>query len=213
VRRLVFTGLGLLVLVLAYLVFDVVAKGFVEGRVEDEFEQNPRLDAEAVSFAIDSFPFLFRLAAFGEVSATLEVDGIQDEGLTIDRFTLDVEGLTFDRRSAFSGDVEATDLDRATASVELGEQTISDLVGVPVAISEGGRITANGSPVQAQVDGGSLVVSGEGFDPVTVPLDLSRYLPCSPDTEVLDGLVRFSCVTEDLPPVVNRVIGEAIGQG
>jgi hypothetical protein len=25
--------------------------------------------------------------------------------------------------------------------------------------------------------------------------------------------VRFSCVTEELPPVVNRVIGEAVDRG
>jgi LmeA-like phospholipid-binding len=213
VRRLALTGLVLVVLVVGYLVVDVVAKGYVEGRVEDEFRESPRLQAEDVSFAIDSFPFLFRLAAFSEVSATVELDGVQDQGLTIDRFTLDVDGLEFDRMSAFNGDFEATDLDRATASIDLSEQTITDLVGVPVEISEGGQVTAGGSTVQAVMDGGSLVVSGEGFSPVTVPLDLSRYLPCAPDTEVLEGSVHLSCVTEELPPIVNRVIGEAIDEG
>ena len=212
-RRLVVWGLALVVLLLAYLVFDVVAKGFVEGRVEDEFEANPRLQAEDVSFSIDSFPFLFRLAAFGEVSATLELEGIQDQGLTIDRFTLDVDGLVFDRMSAFNGDVEATDLDQATASLEFSAATISDLVGVPVEISADGQVTAGGSSVQAAMDGDTLVVSGEGFSPVTVPVDVSRYLPCSPETVVAEGVVRFSCVTDELPPVVNRVIGEAVDQG
>jgi hypothetical protein len=205
--------LALVVLLLGYLVFDIVAKGYVEGRVEDEFEASGRLQAEHVSFAIDSFPFLFRLAAFSEVSATLELEGIQDQGLTIDRFTLDVDGLVFDRMSAFNGDVEATDLDRATASLDFTEDTISDLVGVPVQISEDGQVTAGGAAVQAVMDGDSLVVSGEGFSPVTVPLDLSRYLPCDPETDVEEGLVRFSCVTDELPPVVNRVIGQAIDEG
>jgi hypothetical protein len=57
------------------------------------------------------------------------------------------------------------------------------------------------------------VLTGDGFDPVVVPLNLDRYLPCSPDTLVRDGVVQLSCVTEDLPPIVNRVIGQAIDQG
>jgi hypothetical protein len=213
VRRLVVIGLVLVALVLGYLVLDVVAKGMVEGRVEDEFEDAGRVQAQDVSFAIDSFPFLFRLAAFGEVSATLELTGVQDQGVTFDRFTLDVDGLVFDRRSAFSGDVEATDLDQATASLDLSEASITDLVGMPVTIGADGRVTAGGTTIQASVQGEDLVLQGDGFDPVTVPLDLDRYLPCAPETQVLEGMVHLSCVTEELPPIVNRVIGEAIQRG
>ncbi len=209
-RRLVVIGVTLAVLLLGYLVLDVVAKGVVEGRVEDEFRDNGRLQIEDASFAIDSFPFLFRLGAFGEVSATLELDGVQEQGLTIDRFTLDIDGLVFDRRSAFSGEVEATDLDRATASLDLSEGAITDLVGVPVDISASGQVTAGGTTIQASMQGEDLVLQGEGFDAVTVPLELGRYLPCSPETRVLDGLVHLSCVTEELPPIVNQVIGEAV---
>ncbi len=212
-RRLIVVGLVLVSLVLLYLVVDVIAKGFVENRVADEFESRPRLQVENASFAVDSFPFLFRLAAFGEVSATLELEGVQEQGVTIDRFTLDVDGLVFDRSSAFNGEVEATDLDQATAAVELSEGTIGDLVGVPVEISDGGQVTAGGVTIQASMVGEDLVLQGEGFDPVTVPLNLGRFLPCSPETQVVDGVVQLSCVTEELPPIVNRVIGEAIDQG
>jgi len=210
VRRFVVIGLVLVVLVLGYLVVDVIAKGMVEGRVEDEFADQGQLQVEDASFAIDSFPFLFRLGAFGEVSATLRLEGLQEQGLTIDRFTLDVDGLVFDRRSAFSGQVEATDLDQATASLDLSEGAITDVVGIPVEISAGGQVTAGGTTVQASMQGEDLVLQGEGLDPVVVPLDLGRYLPCSPATEVLDGMVHLSCVTEELPPIVNQAIGEAV---
>ncbi len=212
-RRLVVIGVTLAVLLLGYLVLDVVAKGVVEGRVEDEFRDNGRLQIEDASFAIDSFPFLFRLGAFGEVSATLELDGIQEQGVTFDRFSLDVDGLVFDRSSAFNGEVQATGLDQATAALELSEGSISDVIGIPVAISDGGQISANGVTVQAAMEGEDLVLTGDGFDPVVVPLNLGRYLPCSPETLVQDGLVRLSCVTDELPPIVNRVIGQAIDQG
>ncbi len=211
-RRLVITGVVLVVLVVGYLVLDVLAKGFVEGRVEDEFRDNPQLQVEDASFAIDSFPFLFRLGAFGEVSATLELDGVQEQGITIDHFSLDVDGLVFDRMSAFNGQVEATDLDQATAAIDLSQGTIAQIVGVPVEITEGGQVTAGGVVIQASMEGDDLVLSGDGFSPVTVPLNLERYLPCAPETEVLDGLVHLSCVTEELPRIVNRVIGEAIDQ-
>lgn len=212
-RRLIFVGVTLVVLLLGYLVVDVLAKGFVEGRVEDEFRDNPRLAVEDASFAIDSFPFLFRLAAFGEVSATIELEGIQEQGVTIDRFTLDVDGLVFDRMSAFNGEVEATDLDQATAALELSEGTISELVGLPVDITDGGQVTAGGVTIQATMAGDDLVLEGDGFSAVTVPLNLGRYLPCAPETSVVDGVVHLSCVTDELPRIVNRVIGEAIDQG
>ena len=205
-RRLLTLGLVLVALALLYVVVDLVAKGVVEGRVADEFEAEPRLEVDSASFAIDSFPFLARLAAFGEVSATLELEGVRQQGVTLDRFTLEVDGLVLDRGSAFGGEVRADDLDRAVASVELGEGTISDLVGVPVAIG-GGTVSVDGTTVGTSMAGSELVLTGEGVGSLTVPLELGRFLPCDPTAEVLDGLVRLSCETGDLPPIVNRVLG------
>ena len=113
-------------LLLVLVVLDVVAKGFVEARVEDEFRNGGRIQVEDADFAIDSFPFLARMAAFGEVSATLHLEGIQERGVTIDAFDLEVDGLVFDRVSAFNGDVQVTDLDQATTTVTLSEGTIAD---------------------------------------------------------------------------------------
>jgi hypothetical protein len=212
VRRLAISAAVLVVVIGFLVVIDLLAKGFVEGRVEEEFTSGTQLQVEDASFAIDSFPFTGRLLAFGEVSATLELDGIQDRGVTIDRFTLDVDGLVFDRLSAFQGEVQATGLDRATASLELGASAISDVVGLPVEIRDDGTVTAGGATIQASIDGNDLTLAGEGFAPVSVPLNLRRYLPCAPEAEVLDGLVRLSCSTDQLPRIVNRVLGE-VGAG
>jgi hypothetical protein len=132
VRRLLLVAAVLLAVVLLFLVVDVVAKGFVEGRVEDEFVDSDQIEVQSASFSIDSFPFLFDLLASSKLSATLELEGIEDRGLTIDRFEMSVDDLEFDRASAFGGDVEVTGVGHVTASMELGASAISDLVGLPV---------------------------------------------------------------------------------
>jgi hypothetical protein len=212
VRKLISVAVVLVGLLLIYLVLDVLTKSFVEGRVEDEFRDQSQLQVQDVSFGIDSFPFLAELAASSTVSATLELEGIEDRGLTIDRFTLDVDGLEFDRASAFNGQVKATGLDQATASMDLGPSAISDVVGVPVEIGDDGTVVANGVPIQATIAGQDLVLEGGGMA-VTVPVNLQRYLPCTPEIEVRDDLVHLSCTTDELPRIVNRVLGEVANRG
>lgn len=207
-KLVVIVGL-LLVLLLVLVVLDVVAKGYVEARVEDEFRNGGRIEVEEVDFAIDSFPFLGRIGASGEVSATLHLGGIEERGVTIDAFDLEVDGLVFDRVSAFNGDVEVTDLDEATTSISLSEDTIGDLVGVPVAIAADGTVTAGEVTAQATLEGGELVLVGDAIGRVAVPIRIARFLPCDPEVSVADELVTLTCVTDELPPVVNRVLGEA----
>jgi len=209
VRKLVVTVGLLLVLLLVLVVLDVVAKGFVEARVEDEFRNGGRIQVEDADFAIDSFPFLFRMGAFGEVSATLHLGGIEERGVRVDAFDLEVDGMVFDRVSAFNGDVEVTDLDQATTSISLSEGTIGDLVGVPVDIAADGTVTAGEVTAQAAMEGGELVLTGDAIGRVAVPIRLARFLPCDPEVAVADDLVTLTCVTDELPPVVNRVLGEA----
>jgi len=208
-RKLAVTFVLLLVLLLVLIVLDVVAKGFVEARVEDEFRNGGRIQVEDADFAIDSFPFVARMAAFGEVSATLHLEGVQERGVTIDAFDLELDGLVFDRVSAFNGDVQVTDLDQATTSISLSEATIGELVGVPVDIAADGTVTAGGVSAQAVIEGGELVLTGEGIGRIAVPIRVNRFVPCDPDVTVADDLVTLTCVTEELPPVVNRVLGEA----
>lgn len=207
-RRLVFTAVTLLGLALAYVLVDVAARGYVENRVEDEFRSGSRIRVEEVAFSIDSFPFLFRMAAFGEVSATLHLEGIDERGVAVDAFDLEVDGLVFDRVSAFNGDVEVTDLDRATTSISLGAGTIAALVGVPVTVGEDGTVTAGDVTAQATVEDGQLVVTGEGIGRTALPIRIGRFLPCDPEVTVADEVVTLTCVTEELPPVVNQVLGE-----
>jgi hypothetical protein len=213
VRKLLALVVVLVGLVLAYLVIDVLTKGIVEGRVENEFRDASQLEVQDVSFSIDSFPFLAKLLVSSEVSATLELEGIEDRGLTIDRFTLDVDGLTFDRMSAFNGEVKATGLDQATASLDLGASAISDVVGVPVEIRDDGTVTAGGVTIQATMSGDDLVLQGGGFAPGSVPVNVRRYLPCTPETEVRADLVHLTCTTDQLPRIVNRVLGGVNLQG
>jgi hypothetical protein len=212
VRKLGFTVGLLLALLLVLVVLDVVAKGFVEARVEDEFRNGGRVEVQQVDFAIDSFPFLVRLGAVGEVSATLHLGGIEERGVSVDAFDLEVDGLVFDRVSAFNGDVRVTDLEQATTSISLSEATVADLVGVPVDIAADGMVTAGGATAQAAMEGRELVLTGEGLGRVPVPIRLSRFLSCDPEVAVADEQVTLTCVTDELAPVVNRVLGEAGAQ-
>jgi len=210
-RKLMVTVGLLVVLLLVLVVLDVVAKGFVEARVEDEFRNGGRIDIEEVDFAIDSFPFLGRIGASGEVSATLHLDGIEERGVRIDAFDLEVDGLVFDRVSAFNGDVEVTGLDEATTTITLREGTIGDLVGLPVDVAADGTVTAGEVTVTPAMEGGELVLTGEGVGRTAVPFPIARFLPCDPEVAVGPGPdeVTLTCVTDELPPVVNRVLGEA----
>lgn len=211
-RKLAVTVVLLLVLLLVLIVLDVVAKGFVEARVEDEFRNGGRIRVEEADFAIDSFPFVARMAAFGEVSATLHLEGVQDQGVTIDAFDLEVDGLVFDRVSAFNGDVQVTDLDQATTSISLSESTIGDLAGIPVDIAADGTVTAGGVSAQAVIEGDELILTGEGIGRLAVPIRIRRFVPCDPDVSVADDVVTLTCVTEELPPAINRVLGEAVAR-
>jgi len=188
---------------------DLGAKWLVENRVEAAFTDDPRLDVESASFTIDSRPFLVDLLVSGEVSATLRLDGVVQRGVEVDAFELEVDGLQFDRASAFAGDVEVTDLDRATTTVTLDAGTIGDLVGVPVDIGADGTVTAGEVSATASLVDGSLVLEGGAIGTVTVPVPLTRFLPCEPSVEVADEAVVLTCVTDRLPPVVARVIGDA----
>ena len=80
---------------------------------------------------------------------------------------------------------------------------------MPVDIAADGTVTAGGVTAQAAMEGGELVLTGDGLGPVVVPIRLGRFLPCDPEVAVADEQVTLTCVTDELPPVVNRVLGEA----
>jgi hypothetical protein len=199
---------GLLALLLLFLVVDLVAKGYVENRVADEFVDSDQIDVQDASFSIDSFPFLVDLLVASKLSATLELEGIEDRGLTIDRFEMSVDDLAFDRASAFAGDVEVTGVGEVTATMELGASAISDLVGLPVEIQGDGTVLVDGNPAEVTMDGDTVTIQG-----VTIDLSLRRYFPCTPDVAVEEDLVRLSCTTDRLPRIVNRIMGEVANQG
>jgi hypothetical protein len=207
VRRLLWVATVLVALGLTYLVVDLLTKSYVEGRVEDEFRGAAQVEADEVSFSMDSFPFLAKLAFSSEVSATLELEGVEDRGVTIDRFILEVDALTFDRDSAFAGDVEVTGVDQATVSLDLGASAISDLIGLPVEIRGDGTVLVDGVDAQVTMDGDALSVQG-----ATIDLNLQRYFPCSPEVDVQDDFVHLGCTTDELPRIVNRIIGQAINR-
>jgi hypothetical protein len=120
---------------------------------------------------------------------------------------MSVDDLSFDRASAFAGDVEVTGVGEVTASMELGASAISDLVGLPVEIQGDGTVLVDGNPAEVTMDGQTVTIQG-----VTVDLTMQRYFPCEPEVAVQDDLVEFSCTADRLPRIVNRIIGEVANQ-
>ncbi len=199
-------AIGLAVLLLVLLVVDFVARAFVQGRVESEFRDANRIQAEGVDFSIDSFPFLGRLGLLGEVSATLRLEDVVEQGVTIDEFELEVDGLNFDRDRAFRGEVLVTGLDRARAAVRFEQETVSELFGVAVEFGDG-TATAGGVAVQASLAGDQLTLGAQGVGQVTLTVPVQRYVPCDPEVVFREGVVEASCTTTQLPPIVNQVLG------
>jgi hypothetical protein len=83
------------------------------------------------------------------------------------------------------------------------------MVGLAVDIGSDGSVTVEGQPVEATLTSGALTLEGGGVGPVSVPVRLDRYLPCAPEATVAEEQVTLTCVTDTLPPIVNRVLGEA----
>lgn len=196
-RRL---GLVLVGLAAAFVLIDVGLRLYVQYRVEAEFRNAAQVPADGVDFSIDSFPFVGRLLAFGEVSATLRLREVGDQRIgRIDEFEAEVDGLVFDRDQAFRGEVLVTGLDRATVRATIEQDTLSELFGVPVELRQ----------VQAQVTDGGLVFTVPGVGEQAVSLPARDYFPCDPSISVSDAAVELACTTTDLPPMVNQVIGRA----
>lgn len=202
-RRLLFLLAGLLV---AYLILDYAARAFVASRVEAEFRDADRVQADGVDFSINSFPFLARLGLLGEVSATLELQDVGQDGATLDAFVVEIDNLVFDRDRAFHGHVLVSGLDRATVTARLEQDTLSDLLGVPVDLPRGGRAADFGIELQV-ADEGLVIIAGGRQEVISFPA--ADYFPCDPDVEFHPGRLELTCSTEELPPIVNQVIGQA----
>lgn len=206
-------GIFLLVLVVVLVVLDIGTRLFVENRIEREVRAAEVLEIGAVDATVNSFPFLGRLVASGEVDEfTLRLDDVGTETVPLASFELEVDDVTFDRSNLMNSQVEIDDIGTATVTATVDEETASEVVGLPVTLTEGEvTVTVDGQTQAAGVDAGdgSIVLSVPAADIPAIPLPQNDYLPCAVEVAVGDGEFSLSCTVEELPPVIDEAIGRA----
>jgi hypothetical protein len=95
----------------------------------------------------------------------------------------------------YRGEVEIDELERGTVVVELEEQELAALLGVPVDLD---------SDLVEQVGGAVQVAAAGVGERIPVPDEL---LPCAPDLDVDPPYVRLSCTFDEVPGVLRTAIG------
>lgn len=210
-KRLV---VGVVVLVALLLVLDVLARLWVERRIEDRTEAHLH-GVGAVDAGVSSFPFLGRLAVAGEVShVTLRLDDVTGAGIDLSQIRLSVDGMVFDRGSLVSGDrVEVESVDRVTVRITITDRALSEATRVSIALDDDqARVTAAGRTVTARVRvvDGRIRFAVEPLPVVSVALPTADVLPCEPTVEIEPRQLVLVCEADELPPRVIEAIGEVV---
>jgi hypothetical protein len=186
----------LILIVVAGVVAELALPAFVEAGVERTVEERTSGEARVEADAGD-FPFLPGLVLDGVVDrldVTLREVGGQE--VTIGTVRMGLEGIEVDRSRLLSGSVEVVGLASGHVLIEVEEADISDALGVPVDVD----------PAMIDLAGRALevVAPGRGALQVPVPKDL---LPCTPEMEVVDTVVRLTCAFDEVPGVLLDVTG------
>jgi hypothetical protein len=166
---------------------------------------------------IESFPFLGRLLAAGEVARIrVAASELTVEGLTFARVALDLHGVTIDRDLLLSDQkVVLTDLDRGTATAEVTAEQISERVGLPVTLEPGrARVRVAGQTVTAtaSVTDNTLRLAVSGVSVPALRIPKLPLLPCVANAEIGAGRVRLTCSVDQVPAeLVGRPLDEVGG--
>jgi hypothetical protein len=191
---------------------DIGVRAVAESQVRDRvaLAAGP---AGSTSARIDSFPFLPRLLASGDVTRIrVAAADVVVEGLTFARVALDLHGVTFDRDLLLSDrKVVLTDLERGTATAEVTAAQLSERLGVDVTLEPGrARVQVAGQTVTAtaSVTDNTLRLSGVPF---AVPIPRLPLLPCVANAEILAGRVQLTCTVDEVPAeLVGRPLDEVV---
>jgi hypothetical protein len=163
---------------------------------------------------INSFPFLGRLLASGDVSRIrVAAADVAVEGLTFARVALDLHGVTLDRDLLLSEQkVVLSDLERGTATAEVTAAQLSERLGVDVTLEPGrARVRVAGQTVTAtaSVTDNTLRLAVSGFSVPPLRIPRLPLLPCVADAEILAGKVQLTCSVDQVPAeLVGRPLDE-----
>lgn len=163
---------------------------------------------------IESFPFVPRLLAAGEVARIrLAATEVTVEGLTMARVALDLHGVALDRDRLLSEqELVLASLDRGTATVEVTQAELSQRLGVDVTLESGrARVEVAGQTVTAtaSVSDNTLRLAVSGLSVPALRIPRLPLVPCVADAEILPGRIRLSCSVDQVPAeLVGRPLDE-----
>lgn len=160
---------------------DVAARRYAEGEMVDRLEAAAPT-ATARTAEIDSFPFLGRLVALGDVErVAVRLENVEANGLLFSAIDADLRGVRLDRSRLLQGDVELVGIDRGLVTAELG---LAEVVRVAGAAFAG----------DVRLEDGVLVVGGVRLDLSGVPL-----LPCATRVGFAGTRVVVTCELDEVP--------------
>ena len=203
-------------LVALAVVAGLLAVADVGTRLVAQDQLNQRLDravpaASETSTDIDSFPFLGRLLASGEVSRLkVRLDRVQAERWRFSSVTADMRDVRVDRQTLLEDRrVVVTGVGRSRAVAEITQEDLSEAVGVPVRLEDGRVVVAAGAVtvrVTPTVANRVLSLGRFALARPNVPIPRLALLPCVSGVEVLPGRLRMSCTFSEVPPeLIDRV--------
>lgn len=189
---------------------EIAAPRFVESQMEARIEE--QTDGTVIADAeLDSFPFLTRLLLTERVSElTVTLEEVAGQAINFSRIAMTVEGVTIDRASLLSGELEIRDIDHGRITAVISEQALGDALGHAVSLRPGrAAVDVAGTTVEVDltVRRGEIAVGGEG---VSLGINLpAEYVPCDPDAEIEDGRVVLTCDIEEVPEEFVRILARS----
>ena len=210
--------LGLVVLVLGFLgLAELILTPAVEEAVAQRVEA-AGLDQRDVTVTLSGFPVVARVVATGEVQrAVVTLEDVRASGVTFASVRAEVTGTEIERSALVDGEVTFESVDRVDLTGEITAAEITRLlpVGVTDLVLSPGAATVDvaGQPVSAQVGAseGVLRVVPEGSSPIELVLPSDDLFPCLLSGAVGTGVVRVSCVLDEVPGWLLAEAGGGLG--
>ena len=202
-RRL---GFFVLVLLLGLLLAaDYGARRVAEVQLRDRLAARVN-QASQPEAGIHSFPFLGRLLVSGTVSEVdVALHGVVSHRLRFRTVSADLHDVRIDRNRLLSDrKVVVLGLARGTATAEIDDRDLSEVLGAAVRIGNGSAtISAGGRSVTLELSlaNGVLVVQAPsvGIRPGSLPIPKLPLLPCASRITLVPGTIRLTCEFNQVP--------------
>ncbi|MCA9651253.1 MAG: LmeA family phospholipid-binding protein [Myxococcales bacterium] len=205
----------LVVAIVALLYADTQLKSLAEERAEQEIGKAlPQL--HGVKVELDGFPIALDVLLHGQVEGLhVTIERASEAGFEAEQLSLDVSEISIDKDALIDEQrLVVMQIGQATAQGFVTDEEVSKAVKQTVTFSAGkvkARIHGQEVEAKASVKGRMVALSTTlpGVPPMLFPLPSTDLLPCSPQLELLEGKLRLSCTTSELPDALLIAMAQA----